>query len=47
MARPPMQTEAMSVANKVGYPGIGTSSYVLGGQRMRIVINETTKQKLQ
>ncbi len=30
--------EAVSVANKVGYPVLVRPSYVLGGQRMRIVI---------
>ncbi len=32
--------EAMEVANKVGYPVLVRPSYVLGGQRMRIVIND-------
>ena len=32
--------EALSVANKVGYPVLVRPSYVLGGQRMRIVIND-------
>jgi carbamoyl-phosphate synthase large subunit len=32
--------EAVSVANKVGYPVLVRPSYVLGGQRMRIVIND-------
>lgn len=32
--------EAIEVANKVGYPVLVRPSYVLGGQRMRIVINE-------
>ena len=32
--------EAISVANKVGYPVLVRPSYVLGGQRMRIVIND-------
>ena len=31
--------EAIEVANKVGYPVLVRPSYVLGGQRMRIVIN--------
>src|SRR5690606_4513993 len=32
--------EAIKVANKVGYPVLVRPSYVLGGQRMRIVIND-------
>jgi len=32
--------EAIDVANKVGYPVLVRPSYVLGGQRMRIVIND-------
>jgi carbamoyl-phosphate synthase large subunit len=32
--------EAMAVAKRVGYPVLVRPSYVLGGQRMRIVINE-------
>jgi carbamoyl-phosphate synthase large subunit len=32
--------EAVAVANKVGYPVLVRPSYVLGGQRMRIVIND-------
>lgn len=32
--------EAIVVANKVGYPVLVRPSYVLGGQRMRIVIND-------
>lgn len=32
--------EAIIVANKVGYPVLVRPSYVLGGQRMRIVIND-------
>jgi carbamoyl-phosphate synthase large subunit len=32
--------EAVEVANKVGYPVLVRPSYVLGGQRMRIVIND-------
>jgi carbamoyl-phosphate synthase large subunit len=32
--------EALEVASKVGYPVLVRPSYVLGGQRMRIVINE-------
>jgi len=32
--------EAIEVANKVGYPVLVRPSYVIGGQRMRIVIND-------
>jgi carbamoyl-phosphate synthase large subunit len=32
--------EAITVANSVGYPVLVRPSYVLGGQRMRIVIND-------
>lgn len=32
--------EAIAVANNVGYPVLVRPSYVLGGQRMRIVIND-------
>lgn len=32
--------EAIKVANEVGYPVLVRPSYVLGGQRMRIVIND-------
>jgi len=32
--------EAVAVANRVGYPVLVRPSYVLGGQRMRIVIND-------
>jgi len=32
--------EAIKVANKVGYPVLVRPSYVLGGQKMRIVIND-------
>lgn len=32
--------DAISVANEVGYPVLVRPSYVLGGQRMRIVIND-------
>ena len=32
--------EALAVANRVGYPVLVRPSYVLGGQRMRIVIND-------
>ena len=37
--------EAMEVANKVGYPVLVRPSYVLGGQRMRIVINDDELEK--
>ncbi len=37
--------EAISVANKVGYPVLVRPSYVLGGQRMRIVINDDEVEK--
>ena len=37
--------EAISVANKVGYPVLVRPSYVLGGQRMRIVINDDELEK--
>lgn len=32
--------EAIEIANRVGYPVLVRPSYVLGGQRMRIVIND-------
>lgn len=32
--------EALAVANKIGYPVLVRPSYVLGGQKMRIVIND-------
>ncbi|MBO9620460.1 MAG: carbamoyl-phosphate synthase large subunit [Niabella sp.] len=32
--------EAIAIANRVGYPVLVRPSYVLGGQRMRIVIND-------
>lgn len=32
--------EALEIANEVGYPVLVRPSYVLGGQRMRIVIND-------
>ena len=32
--------EALEVANRIGYPVLVRPSYVLGGQRMRIVIND-------
>ncbi len=37
--------EAVAVANKVGYPVLVRPSYVLGGQRMRIVINDEDVEK--
>lgn len=37
--------EAVIVANKVGYPVLVRPSYVLGGQRMRIVINDDEVEK--
>jgi carbamoyl-phosphate synthase large subunit len=37
--------EAVEVANKVGYPVLVRPSYVLGGQRMRIVINDEDVEK--
>ena len=37
--------EAVGVANKVGYPVLVRPSYVLGGQRMRIVINDDEVEK--
>jgi carbamoyl-phosphate synthase large subunit len=37
--------EAMKVAKEVGYPVLVRPSYVLGGQRMRIVINEEELEK--
>lgn len=37
--------EAMEVAKEVGYPVLVRPSYVLGGQRMRIVINEEELEK--
>ena len=37
--------EAIEVANQVGYPVLVRPSYVLGGQRMRIVINDTELEK--
>jgi carbamoyl-phosphate synthase large subunit len=36
----PDADEALEVANRVGYPVLVRPSYVLGGQRMRIVIND-------
>ncbi|MDR3717102.1 MAG: carbamoyl-phosphate synthase large subunit [Puia sp.] len=37
--------DAIQVANKVGYPVLVRPSYVLGGQRMRIVINDEDVEK--
>ncbi len=37
--------EAIEVANQVGYPVLIRPSYVLGGQRMRIVINDEELEK--
>jgi len=37
--------EAVAVANKVGYPVLVRPSYVLGGQRMRIVLNDDEVEK--
>ncbi len=37
--------EAIDVAKEVGYPVLVRPSYVLGGQRMRIVINDTELEK--
>lgn len=37
--------EAIRVANKVSYPVLVRPSYVLGGQRMRIVINDDEVEK--
>ncbi|MEO7982508.1 MAG: carbamoyl-phosphate synthase large subunit [Bacteroidota bacterium] len=37
--------EALAVANKVGYPVLVRPSYVLGGQRMRIVLNDDEVEK--
>jgi carbamoyl-phosphate synthase large subunit len=37
--------EAIQVAHKVGYPVLVRPSYVLGGQRMRIVINDDDLEK--
>ena len=37
--------EAVEVAQKVGYPVLVRPSYVLGGQRMRIVINDEELEK--
>ena len=37
--------DALEVANKVGYPVLVRPSYVLGGQRMKIVINDEELEK--
>src|ERR1700694_5196573 len=37
--------DAVAVAHKVGYPVLVRPSYVLGGQRMRIVINDEELEK--
>jgi carbamoyl-phosphate synthase large subunit len=37
--------EAIKVANNVGYPVLVRPSYVLGGQRMRIVLNDEEVEK--
>ncbi|KAF0243081.1 MAG: hypothetical protein FD183_132 [Chitinophagaceae bacterium] len=37
--------EAISVANRVGYPVLVRPSYVIGGQRMKIVINDEEVEK--
>ncbi|MBI2283023.1 MAG: ATP-grasp domain-containing protein [Bacteroidetes bacterium] len=37
--------EAIAVANRVGYPVLVRPSYVIGGQRMRIVINDDEVEK--
>ena len=37
--------EAIEVANQVGYPVLVRPSYVIGGQRMRIVINDEEVEK--
>ncbi len=37
--------DAVIVANKVGYPVLVRPSYVLGGQRMRIVLNDDEVEK--
>jgi carbamoyl-phosphate synthase large subunit len=37
--------DAITVANKVGYPVLVRPSYVLGGQRMRIVLNDEEVEK--
>jgi carbamoyl-phosphate synthase large subunit len=37
--------EAIEVAKEVGFPVLVRPSYVLGGQRMRIVINDDELEK--
>jgi carbamoyl-phosphate synthase large subunit len=37
--------EAIDIAHKIGYPLLVRPSYVLGGQRMRIVINDNELEK--
>ncbi|KXK43464.1 MAG: ATP-grasp domain-containing protein [Chitinophagaceae bacterium] len=37
--------EALKVANRVGYPVLVRPSYVIGGQRMKIVINDEELEK--
>lgn len=37
--------DAIAVANRVGYPVLVRPSYVIGGQRMRIVINDEDVEK--
>jgi len=37
--------DAINVANRVGYPVLVRPSYVLGGQRMRIVLNDEEVEK--
>lgn len=37
--------EAIAIANRVSYPVLVRPSYVLGGQRMKIVINDTELEK--
>ncbi|MES2883139.1 MAG: carbamoyl-phosphate synthase large chain, partial [Bacteroidota bacterium] len=37
--------DAIEVAKKVGFPVLVRPSYVLGGQRMRIVINDDELEK--
>ncbi len=37
--------DAITVANRVGYPVLVRPSYVIGGQRMRIVINDEDVEK--
>ena len=37
--------DALVLANKIGYPVLARPSYVLGGQRMKIVINDTELER--